>query len=37
MTNPSDGGCILICSGLTTESVDSVCRDGTDMPYAAIQ
>ncbi len=24
-------------SSIITESVDSVCRDGTDMPYVAIQ
>ncbi len=24
-------------SSVITESVDSVCRDGTDMPYVAIQ
>ncbi len=33
------GGCITIYSVLfqpIIESVDSVCRDGTDMPYVAI-
>ncbi len=25
------------CGMAITESVDSVCRDGTDMPYVAIQ
>ncbi len=29
--------CIIVQWPIITESVDSVCRDGTDMPYVAIQ
>ncbi len=29
--------CPTISLQTITESVDSVCRDGTDMPYVAIQ